>query len=793
MRNEGVWPSVRVGGARRLPRAVALVLAAVGPWSVAVGLALASDNPGRYRPSALLIVWVALCALFGGRGAARVGAIASPMAVWFCLIPPTWSFRIGSSTDLVSLGVYVVAVATVLVLVSAWDEAVSRESRLRRDTDAVIDNAPLGLALFDGALRFRRVNRALAAIDSIAPSDHIGRRPGELPGMASAVIEPMLAKVRDRGEPMEVIVSPEVIGSPSFRVHYYPVPAEAGEPRNVAAIVEDITASTRAQQRAESIAACASDLSAAMTVEEVGSSVLALIAKELSARCVLAIVSLAGDQLEVRSVEGYDAIVESVWRRHRWSLDEKNPLVDAARRVEWVEIPDGSSFDTVYPSLSNRRRAAGDEQTLSVPLRDVIGASKMACAVVHLAWPNPHAVEPLDRQLIAIVASLSELALSRIRLQEQREQDRFRSALDAMLDHVAVASAVRDKAGAIVDFEIIFANQASNDGAGRSADDLVGARVLQLYPSWIASGMFARFIDVVETGEPLVLDAAPYSDVLPDGRVIEGFWSLQVSRLGDGYIAASRDVTAQVQTAKRAVAAREARLAARVAIDVLQEAALPTRFPAVEWASFAARYTPASEAPIGGDWYDAFDLPQGRVGAVIADVAGHGSPAAAAMVQLRNKLRGASFDEPDTAVVMTRLNKMAVRSHALASRCYLVLDPTHSTVTWTLAGHPPPLLVRPNGETLWLDGPIDSMLGIEPRLAYRHGSTAVSAGDVLVLYTDGLIERRTESIDAGLDRLARTVQRSERDDLEAFCDVLVSMISTDTRADDTCVLVIALR
>jgi serine phosphatase RsbU (regulator of sigma subunit) len=279
--------------------------------------------------------------------------------------------------------------------------------------------------------------------------------------------------------------------------------------------------------------------------------------------------------------------------------------------------------------------------------------------------------------------------------------------------------------------------------------------------------------------------------VLPDGRTIEGFWSVQASRLADGYIAASRDVTVQVRAAQRAVADREARLAARIAIDVLQEAALPTRFPASEWTSFAARYTPASEAPIGGDWYDAFDLPHGRVGAVIADVAGHGAPAAASMVQLRNKLRGASFDEPDTAVVMTRLNKMAVRSQALASCCYLVLDPNRGTVSWTLAGHPPPLLVRPNGETVWLDGPIDSMLGIEQGLTYRHGSTSIASGDVLVLYTDGLIERRTESIDVGLDRLARMVQRAERVDLEAFCDALVSMISTDTRADDTCVLVIA--
>ncbi len=121
-----------------------------------------------------------------------------------------------------------------------------------------------------------------------------------------------------------------------------------------------------------------------------------------------------------------------------------------------------------------------------------------------------------------------------------------------MIDNVAIGRTVRDDDGAIVDYELEFVNRASLDGGGRAADELVGRRLCELYPAWRTSEMWTRFHDVVETGVPFIGERIPYEDELADGTPISGFWDLRVVKLGDGYIAASRDVSDIVQRRGRA-------------------------------------------------------------------------------------------------------------------------------------------------------------------------------------------------------------------------------------------------
>jgi PAS domain-containing protein len=141
--------------------------------------------------------------------------------------------------------------------------------------------------------------------------------------------------------------------------------------------------------------------------------------------------------------------------------------------------------------------------------------------------------------------------------------ERFRRALDSILDLVVVERAVRDASGAIVDFEIVWMNNAPVDVAGRSRDAMIGRRISELYPALAGGELIAGYRQVVETGQPLVVDVLPYEDVI-DGRTVSGYYTVQASKFEDGVLVASRDIT-PLETSRRdlEVALRELEAAHR--------------------------------------------------------------------------------------------------------------------------------------------------------------------------------------------------------------------------------------
>ena len=343
-------------------------------------------------------------------------------------------------------------------------------------------------------------------------------------------------------------------------------------------------------------------------------------------------------------------------------------------------------------------------------------------------------------------------------------EKRFRDALDAMIDHVTIARSVRDEAGAIIDFEIVFVNQPSIDGAGRSSAELVGRRVCELYPLWRHSGMFDRFLAVVETGQPYIADRTSYGDVLDDGTPISGYWDLRVSLLDDGYIAASRDVTDVVRVEQEVQANHAATTREHLAMEILQSAALSVDLPRRARGHVGLHYQPAGSAvPIGGDWYDVIGRPDGRLNLIIADVAGHGPDIASFMVQLRNILRAVAMEEPDPAELLRRANSVVIALHTTAAPfttcCVALVEPDGCGLTWSLAGHPPPLLASRLGSR-FLTSPPGLPLGLRMDAEYTSSSTVAELGDRLVLYTDGLIESRRQSLDTGMDRLRVATEQS---------------------------------
>jgi serine phosphatase RsbU (regulator of sigma subunit)/anti-sigma regulatory factor (Ser/Thr protein kinase) len=187
--------------------------------------------------------------------------------------------------------------------------------------------------------------------------------------------------------------------------------------------------------------------------------------------------------------------------------------------------------------------------------------------------------------------------------------------------------------------------------------------------------------------------------------------------------------------------------------EALQQTFLPVTMPRVPGLRFTSKYQPA--AGIGGDWYDVLALPSGAVALAMGDVAGHGVEAAAAMGRLRNALRACAVEGVDPADVVARLDRlMAVLDVAgMVTLLFGIVDPDLSEFRFVSAGHVPPLVLKPGDPFFADEGRADPPLGTSRRHRFRTHVVSLDSVKSLLLYTDGLIERRDESLSAGLERL----------------------------------------
>jgi serine phosphatase RsbU (regulator of sigma subunit)/integral membrane sensor domain MASE1/anti-sigma regulatory factor (Ser/Thr protein kinase) len=224
----------------------------------------------------------------------------------------------------------------------------------------------------------------------------------------------------------------------------------------------------------------------------------------------------------------------------------------------------------------------------------------------------------------------------------------------------------------------------------------------------------------------------------------------------------------------------------------LQRSLLPDRMPEALGLEVAARYIPATrDVYVGGDWYDIIPLSEGRLGLVIGDVAGHGVSAAATMGQIRMALRAYALDElaPDQA--LTRLNRLMreLQPGAMATVLYGHLDPATRNFVFANAGHPPPLLIRGPHDANYVEDGRSAPVGVTRNTEFRAASLWFDPGAWLLLYTDGLVERRTASFDDRLALLQRAAGEAP-DDLEAVCDHVVSTLLEEGPADDVALLAV---
>jgi PAS domain S-box-containing protein len=251
----------------------------------------------------------------------------------------------------------------------------------------------------------------------------------------------------------------------------------------------------------------------------------------------------------------------------------------------------------------------------------------------------------------------------------------------------------------------------------------------------------------------------------------------------------------QLVADRAALAIEHARLYQRELgiVETLQRSLLPERLPQVPGLLTSAKYMPGGKgADVGGDWYDAIPLDGGRLGLAMGDVVGHGLGAAALMGQLRNALRAYALDGASPGVVVEKLDRMvqSLEAGRMATLLYMVIEPDLGSITLASAGHLPPLVLPPEGEPFYLEGGRTLPLGVMPSIEYPEATFDLEAGSTLVMYTDGLVEERGASIDAGLDTLKEAVAEGP-DDPDELCDHIVARLLADRPAtDDIAVLAV---
>ena len=227
----------------------------------------------------------------------------------------------------------------------------------------------------------------------------------------------------------------------------------------------------------------------------------------------------------------------------------------------------------------------------------------------------------------------------------------------------------------------------------------------------------------------------------------------------------------------------------RAAGQLVQRSLIPAAPPVVDGLEFATRFVPAERAGVGGDWYDAFLLPSGDLWVMVGDVAGHGLAAAVTMGRLRAVLRAYALEEKQPGEVLALADRKLqfFEPGQTATVLCALLHPPYDTVTFASAGHPPPVLLGPEGNGSYVEVPASPLLGASD-IAPVALTVPLVPGGLLLAYSDGLIERRGESLDAGM---ARLLAATTADEPELVCRrVMQDLVGHDEPDDDIVLMAI---
>ncbi len=569
--------------------------------------------------------------------------------------------------------------------------------------------------------------------------------------------------------------------------------------------------------RVERVKAVSGAMSPDLGVEEVAAAVLAEAAEALGAVAGgIGVAAHDGNALDVISRIGEPSPTPV-----RVSLEDPGAMTDAFRtgRAVVVEGP-----------MDSDGGARTDPALFGEPVRALvatpISAGARRIGVMGLGFERERSFSPDELRFVEMLAEEAGEALELARLFEAEQRALRRSArLQEVTARLARAVTTEDAARAIL--------RGATAGVGADAAAIALAsddgQSLRVVPGTNSGGtMRLRSPIVVSTGDRAVLAHVyrngravwiPSPDVWK-ARFVDGFakqgdlgrclYAVPIVAKGEaiGALAVYFREERPAPSAEDAELIRSFAHQAGVALErarayeveheaamTLQRNLMPEGTAHAVNVEADGRYLPATRGVhVGGDWYDIVDRPDGTVALAVGDIAGHGLQAAAAMGQVRSAWRALALSTTEPSAILASLDRFAtgVDGAFFSTILTLLLDPSNGELRYASAGHPPALVMEPDGSTRFLEGGRSVPLGLPFDLPRPQAAERLSTGAILVVYTDGLVERREESLDRGLERLAAAASRVKSYSLSAIADALLELVAED-RHDDVALLAIGPR
>jgi sigma-B regulation protein RsbU (phosphoserine phosphatase) len=384
----------------------------------------------------------------------------------------------------------------------------------------------------------------------------------------------------------------------------------------------------------------------------------------------------------------------------------------------------------------------------------------------------------------------------------------IRSVTDEALSHLGadeLLTALLDRVRAILDADTAAVLLLDNTGrqlvataaSGLEEEVIQGVRIPvgRGFAGRIAAERRPVILERVEHGlvlNPLLLQKGIRSLVgvplLAHGAVLG---VLHVGTLRDRIFTADDAALLQLAADRAAMAVQSLRAYEdHAAALALQRSLVPSALPDLPGVEVAARYVPGS-GHVGGDWYDLFTLPSGHLALVVGDVAGSGLGAAVVMGRIRSALRAYALEFPGPADVLSKLDhKMQYfeENDLMATVSYAVLDPESGQLAISSAGHFPPVIAAPGQHAAMAQIAVDPPIGVADISRRQVTTLALVPGAVLCLFTDGLVERRDESIDDGIGRLCQAVTPGPPEDI--CVSAMQALVGRQRPGDDVALLVL---
>jgi PAS domain S-box-containing protein len=594
----------------------------------------------------------------------------------------------------------------------------------------------------------------------------------------------------------------------------------------VIGVAEDLTDGRVARRDADLLATrltrlalVTAELTAADTVEEVTDIVVAQAADAVGAD-VASMVLLEGDVLRLIGVRGVNQKVQNRWSQ--FPADTRVPIAAAATTGQRIVVTGRDNLLAAYPDVE----LEPDEERSSVALPLVVEGSHLGAISLGFRF-----LREFDAQELEFLGTLADSCAHALQRLEATEAAR-RTA--AKLTFLAMASS---ELASSLDYEVTLANvarlavptladwcavQVLQDGQLRAlavahvdpAKVELARELQERYPADMdaqngapnvlrtgVSELIAEITDEMlvagtkdeehlRIARELNLRSALFVPLRANGRTI-GTIALVYAESGRRYDAS--DVEFAEDLAHRAAMAidnSELHTQTREASLRLQRAVLPDKLPSVEGWELAAHYSPADRTEVGGDFYDALPLPDGRLALVVGDVMGRGVQAASQMAAIRSAIRAFISLDPDPALVVTNLDRMfaAFDISQFVTLAYLVVDTDRDEIAMVNAGHLPPLIVTAAGHVYPADVTTTLPLGVSSDTR-AVDVVPLPPGAAVAVFTDGLVERRREDIDVGVARLVEHLRTSPGKPLEDAVGELVRAMHDEVRQDDVTLLV----